>query len=637
GIFDLVAGVSTDGASVTIDSQTSIQVGNISTTGIGSGSVTLKAPGDITFNSIETATNSDFFASDAGTVTITSTAGNVRGIGTTSQLVPSSTINTDGQITDGQITITHGGGATNTPFVVGDASVNGTAGTITTGETTLENQSFLGNAEIGDIQILTADPEVTTHDPEVTETTETTTETTAICITDCYDEELTDTFIYTPITTVTTLPEPELALQNFERQLTEEVTDYLEVDNSVGSQINLDPGSLPDLPSAQQSLSRAQSQLGERPALIYAMFGTDGAAEDVDKILQRNTPSDKLELLLVTGDGEPKYVQLSTTRRDVLRLAYRFRRQVASSSRVGSKSYLPLAQKLYQVLIAPLEAELAAQGIDTISFITDAGLRSLPLAALHDGERFLIENYNVGLMPSLSLTDMTYKDIRNVGALVAGASVFADQVPLPGVPIELDAISSKWRSRLLRGDTFNLDTLKEERQKSAYGILHLATHGEFNAGDLSRSYLYLNDGKLSLDQLRNIGLHKPGVELITLSACQTALGSRTAELGFAGFAVLAGAKTAVASLWNVSDEASAGLMIEFYEQLQGNQPTIKANALRQAQLAMLRGEITVEGDQLKLPNSSHPLPIELTKGEGEIEDFSHPYYWAAFSLIGSPW
>ncbi|MEL7509820.1 MAG: CHAT domain-containing protein, partial [Cyanobacteria bacterium J06554_1] len=108
-------------------------------------------------------------------------------------------------------------------------------------------------------------------------------------------------------------------------------------------------------------------------------------------------------------------------------------------------------------------------------------------------------------------------------------------------------------------------------------------------------------------------------------------------LGFAGFAVLAGAKTAVASLWNVSDQASAGLMIEFYEQLQGNQPTIKAEALRQAQLAMIRGDIAIEGDQLKLPEGSRPLPPGLALGEDRVQDFSHPYYWAAFSLIGSPW
>ncbi|MEM9486770.1 MAG: CHAT domain-containing protein, partial [Cyanobacteria bacterium P01_F01_bin.116] len=440
------------------------------------------------------------------------------------------------------------------------------------------------------------------------------------------------------IGTINVLPAPELAIEQFERRLTTEVSDYLELedsDNTSGSQIaGTELFNAPDLPAAQNTLRQAQGQMGERPALIYAVFGS--ASEDANDVLQRNAPSDPLELLLVTADGEPKYVQLPATRGEVIELAHRFRRQITSPSRVGTQTYLPVAQKLYQLLIAPLEEELAAQGVDTISFITDAGLRSLPIAALHDGENFLVENYNVGLMPSLSLTDLTHRDINNVSALVAGTSVFADQIPLPGVPVELDAISSQWSSSLLQGDTFSLDKLQGERQQNPYGIIHLATHGEFNAGDLSKSYLHLHNEKLGLDQLRNIGLHNPAVELITLSACQTALGSRTAELGFAGFAVLAGAKTAVASLWNVSDEASAGLMIEFYQQLQ-SQPVIKAEALRRAQLAMLRGEISVEGDRLKLLGSHHQLPAELALEDDGTQDFSHPYYWAAFTMIGSPW
>ena len=233
------------------------------------------------------------------------------------------------------------------------------------------------------------------------------------------------------------------------------------------------------------------------------------------------------------------------------------------------------------------------------------------------------------------MTDLTYQDIRNFDALVAGTSTFVDQSQLPGVPVELEAISSKWGAVSLQGNTFTLDKLLNERQQHRYGILHLATHGEFAAGDLSQSFLYLHDRKLALDQLRQFGLHKPAVELLTLSACQTALGNRSAELGFAGFAVMAGAKTSVASLWNVNDEASAGLMIEFYRQLQRDQPIIKAEALRQAQLSMIQGEIFIEEDQLVSLTDSKQLPPELAT-EGR-EYFSHPYFWAAFSLVGSPW
>ena len=618
------------GAPITIESQTSIQVGDISTSGdsLGSGpSVTLATPGDIVFDSIAT---SDSVVSTGGDVVITSAAGNVRGTGT------GTTIETDGLSSDGSITITHGGGLTDTPFRVGDSSVNGTAGSISTGTTTIENESFAGSVTRGNIEIITTGTEPGPEpepepEPEPAELEEI--ETLAMrCLPDCEDEETANSDGQILTGAVNVLPAPELALQNFERQLTKDVTNHLGLEDSASVQIT--DSEFGELSTVQQRLRRVQGQIGKRPAVVYAVFGN--AAEENGNVLKRNAPSAPLELLLVTGNSDPKYIRLAATREEVLALTRRFQRQVTSPNRVGSQTYLPLAQKLYQILIAPLEEELEAQGIDTISFITDVGLRSLPIAALHNGEKFLIENYNVGIMPSLSLTDLTYRDISDMSALVAGTSVFADQSPLPGVPVELEAISSQWSSSLLQGDTFNLNKLQNERQQSPYGIIHLATHGEFNAGDLSKSYLHLHTEKLRLDQLRSIGLHKPAVELITLSACQTALGSRTAELGFAGFAVLAGAKTAVASLWSVSDEASAGLMIEFYQQLQ-NPSTIKAEALRRAQLAMLYGEISVEGDRLKLLTSNHQLPSELSLEDNNTQDFSHPYYWAAFTMIGSPW
>ena len=421
---------------------------------------------------------------------------------------------------------------------------------------------------------------------------------------------------------------PQLRLSQFESAATAEFSDHLGLgEDSVNGTA--------DLPMAQASLLQVQNRTGKKPAIVYAVFGSSGATPTDDDILNVTTEADPLELLLVTAEGDPIYVPLEITRAEVVTMAQRLRRQVSTPSRADLKSdaYLESAQYLYQWLIAPLAAELAAQEIDTISFVTDAGLRSLPLAALHDGEGFLIEKYNVGLMPSLSLTDLTYQDITNVSALVTGTSAFVDQAALPGVPVELDSIASHWKSNLLRGEEFVLDNLRDQRQQNRYGIVHLATHGQFNPGKLSNSHLYLHNEKLALDRLRTLELHNPAVELITLSACQTALGSRSAELGFAGFAVLAGAKTAVASLWNVSDEASAGLMIEFYRQL--GKPSIKAEALRLAQLAMLRGDITVEGDQLQGVDQAWPLPVELA-ADG-AQDFSHPYYWAAFTLVGSPW
>ena len=125
------------------------------------------------------------------------------------------------------------------------------------------------------------------------------------------------------------------------------------------------------------------------------------------------------------------------------------------------------------------------------------------------------------------------------------------------------------------------------------------------------------------------------MELLVLSACQTAVGNKEAELGFAGFAVATGVKSVLASLWLVSDEGTLGLMTEFYAHL--NKSKIKSEALRQAQLAMLRGEVVIVEGQLKGTGSygSVVLPSELRKFENK--NLSHPYYWAGFTMVGSPW
>jgi CHAT domain-containing protein len=120
---------------------------------------------------------------------------------------------------------------------------------------------------------------------------------------------------------------------------------------------------------------------------------------------------------------------------------------------------------------------------------------------------------------------------------------------------------------------------------------------------------------------------------MVLSACRSALGDEQAELGFTGLAVQAGVKSALGSLWYVSDTGTLGLMTTFYQQLK--QAPIKAEALRQAQLAMMRGEVELDGDELVTPSARISLPEELLN-QGNI-NLTHPYYWSAFTLVGNPW
>jgi CHAT domain-containing protein len=264
----------------------------------------------------------------------------------------------------------------------------------------------------------------------------------------------------------------------------------------------------------------------------------------------------------------------------------------------------------------------------------DSGLRSLPIAALHDGKGFLVERYSVGLMPSLSLTDTRYQDIRNSQVLAMGAETFQDQKPLPAVPVEVSTISRRlWQGKSFLDSAFTLQNLKTARQQQPFGIIHLATHGEFQPGAPSNSYIQLSDTKLHLDQLRQLGWNKPPVELLVLSACRTALGDEQAELGFAGFSVLAGVKSSLASLWYVSDQGTLALMTDFYEQLKV--APIKSEALRQAQLAMIKGEVRLEDGVLRTPSTDVILPPQLAVLRNQ--KLQHPYYWAAFTMIGNPW
>ncbi|MGB3636695.1 MAG: CHAT domain-containing protein, partial [Rivularia sp. (in: cyanobacteria)] len=405
--------------------------------------------------------------------------------------------------------------------------------------------------------------------------------------------------------------------------------------------------SLKGLAEARDILSEVEKATGTKPALVYAMFvpesvsvpdlqETQSSEKNSSENSQTNLKNDNdvLEILIVTAKGKPIRKQVpGATRGNILKVARRFQREVSNPVKTSTKTYLKPAQQLYQWLIAPIETELQAQGIDNLSFITDVGLRSVPFAALHDGNGFLVEQYSLGLMPSLSLTNTNYTDIKQAKILAMGASTFDEQNPLPAVPLEINNISKQWKGKSFLNNSFTLENLKSQRSEQPFGIIHLATHAEFRPGKLQNSYIQLSNTKLRLDEVRKMGWNNPPVELLTLSACRTALGDREAELGFAGLAVQAGVKSALGSLWYVSDEGTLGLMAQFYQQLK--QTPIKAEALRQTQIAMIKGEMFLEKGILQLPQSKNIIPIPSLAGRSR--KLVHPYYWSSFTLIGSPW
>jgi CHAT domain-containing protein len=297
-----------------------------------------------------------------------------------------------------------------------------------------------------------------------------------------------------------------------------------------------------------------------------------------------------------------------------------------------STTYLAAAQQLYKWAIAPLEKDLQNLGIQTLLLSVDPGLRSLPFAALHDGKGFLIEKYSFSLIPSFSLTNSDYKAVRDATVLAMGRSEFVDKQPLPSVPIELQTISTQWHGPSFLNSTFTIDNLNSQHAKGGFRIVHLATHAEFKPGKPSNSYIQLWNSQLQLDRMESLNWRNPQVDLLVLSACRTALGDHEAELGFSGLAVKSGAKSALGSLWYVDDGGTLGLMSEFYHQLRG--VTTKAEALQLAQQAIISGKVRLENRQLVTTGDKLNLPGDLQQAN---QNFSHPYYWSSFTMIGSPW
>jgi len=369
--------------------------------------------------------------------------------------------------------------------------------------------------------------------------------------------------------------------------------------------------------SIRDTLKTIEQDTGTQAAVIYALPYLN-----------------ELQLVLVRPDGPPlvKTVR-NATRRQLKNQLYALQNALFSPT---TPSYLEPAQQLYNWLIAPLASELEQLGIDTLIFATAAELNAFPLAILHDGDRFLVEKYSLGSIPSFSLTDTRYHPLQQSSILAMGASEFphSGHQPLPAVSVELNAIAPPGQSFL--NQDFTLNNLKNQRHRNPFDIIHLATHASFQPLNSDSAYIQFWDEKIGLTGLRNVEWYagRP-VQLLVLSACETAIGNPRTEMGFAGLAVQAGVKSALASLWRINDLATLPLMTEFYAQLGREEVKIKAEALRQAQLSLLRGRVRVELGQLRGADTAISLPSELSSGQGT--DFSHPYYWAGFTIVGSPW
>lgn len=638
--------VITIGQAIAINSDKGgIQAGNIVTTGPSGGRINLNAEkGNIQVSTLQ----ADGLSGPGGAVdAFTQKFFRATGVFSNRDGIPAS-ISASG-IPGGDILIFHGGGSVDEPFVVGDPNApNGTAFTITTGEDSIfPVEAYFGSFTLGEIRLRT--PKKSVACPPICEIA---------------PEEA-------PESQVPELEdEPQALLQDIQARAKVRPAllyiSFLPKDRSFNTLLPQVEASLTQ--QTEQVLQQQAEQTLDRTSLSRGIG-----------ILRKPRQDDFLVLSLVVPKGKTVRKEFpNIQRREVVSLIQDLQRQVTRKPDIpqglpGSlthqlfQRYLAPAKKLYQLLLADeIEAGLAqsfndrGDSIDNLVFVVDPHLPPLPVAALHDGEKFLVERYSLGLMPSLNLTDTNYTDVRDTQVLLMGASefTFSDNARrLPAVDVELEIVQNLWAAKEpLKDQNFTLEELRQRRR--TFGIVHLATHGKFFPNKPEQSFLLFGNESVSFEEIRQTRSIAPPMELLVLSACDTASSGSGAELGFAGLAYQLGAKTVLASLWDVNDRSALSLIALFYNYLQKTsevlqRPLIKAEALQQAQLAILRGQVVVKDGKLliyedegktrllALPGMEDgiPLPAGL-EDVGEFASYNgqvHPAYWAGFTMVGSPW
>jgi CHAT domain-containing protein len=363
-------------------------------------------------------------------------------------------------------------------------------------------------------------------------------------------------------------------------------------------------------------LAELQNYFGNDCVVIAPQqSGLDAEIDQTTAVINTLILDDKTVVILSLPSGEERFSWIDSPQSVVRYQINEFRQELESYTRLD---YNPKsAQQLYDWLIRPFAINLEQAQIKTLVFVQDGIFRSVPMAALQDGDRFLVEQYAIAITPSLTLTAARVVPRNDLRLLALGfdqAATIDEQVfpPLPNVQRELNGITAIVpNSRELLNQNFTRDRLQQELSQTIYPIIHIATHGKFST-DPSDAFIVTGDGqKLTFQELdrliRKVTRNPDPLELLALTACETAAGDDRAALGLAGVAVQAGAKSALASLWKIDDASTATIATNFYTNLRQS-ATGRADALRMAQIKQFRGTTSA---------------------------FVHPGLWSALVLVGN--
>lgn len=337
---------------------------------------------------------------------------------------------------------------------------------------------------------------------------------------------------------------------------------------------------------------------------------TDGTAAVIYPIIL----ADHLDIILkLPNQTELSHYTINKKSRDIESILEKLQKYLREPDRINDVN--KLSQQVYSWLIQPLEIELEKKNIKTLVFVLDGDLRNIPMAVLYDqkNQKYLIQKYAISLAPGLQLIEPKSLQKVQINGLIAGVS---EQRQIEGrsfaklknVEVELQQIQSAIpRNAELFNQAFTKINLQNQIKKIPYTVVHIATHGEFSSNP-NKTFILTWEQLLKAKDFDNLirlsgQRESSAIELLVLSACETAQGDKRATLGLAGIAVRAGARSTLATLWAVDDKSTAQFMRQFYQELENSKVT-KAEAVRRAQIQLLT-------------------------------DYEIPYLWAPYILVGN--
>lgn len=686
------------GGNVNIQSNLEINTGTITSRGtVGNGGNVTLDPENIIVSFIDAQGGP---LGSGGNVDITSTGFFRATDGFIDDTGVFASISTVGGAGSGFITIRHDGGDRFEPFIVGDPAINGTAGALNTGDFIISPfRVFPGSYFFGNISIITSDRFGNALDKAV-------------------DNKIPELD-----------PEGEPKSKGFfiDEYFTRTFERFFTGNDAAAEQ------SIKSLDEIRDELQEIEDATGVKPALIYGVFqpasiiagclhteqvekseftnvyrGENLDAENEDEFCLINpngkeADDDVLTLITVTSEDKVQVAIVEDATRSVVRdNSILFREifeaekyDVSVNNNFDEDDFRASSRQFYEWLIEPLALE--DDEWDNLTFILDENLRSIPLAAIGQESNdyciaenkclldYVIRDYSIGLMPSMSLTETEYRRLTDFDLRIGGAESLPGQDSLPMLPtvsLEIETLTNLWEnptrsvnSKNLINEYFTIENFRQAQEDQPYGFVHLATHADFTDKEDSYIAFYpskdnLREGDLSEDddswKLRIDDVRKmywEDINFLILDACKTAVGNPDAELGFSGFAHKAQTDSVLGTLWQVRDVATNAFMARLYhgfvsgttlereedvEQNADNNLTkniTKAEVLRQVQLDMLDGNIYFDQENLQAIWNNNNNETVLIKFDTVYDkdnaplnlDLSDPFFWSAYTLVGSPW